>query len=414
MYPPVLVDIEWAGWGKKSYYLAVPEEDIQLIRGTAKDIKEQQDNKLRYYQQYPDFFNTIKSGATRMEIKDADPILRKEISYSPYPTPYLFNVLESLVFKQQLRRMDFAVASRIINAILLVTEGNDQYPITEETRENLDELKVQIMSRANNPLMMERLFMLFSNHTTKLTWIQPDVTALLDRAKYEQTNEEIYDALGFPKVLITGEGRSGASEIATWAIQPMMEELRSNLLEWMETLYEEAGDLNNFRNLPHAAFKPIRLQDFVKTAAVFQQAFIEGNISRTTRSESVGTDFETETELMKDEQELMKGLPNFPAMPYGAQPQMNTPQGHTGTPGIQGPDNGRPIGSQDSPVVPRSSGVRLGNTVQPTSRVKTVAELGGEALSDGEVINLMDKIAKDRGFVIDLETILDTPEMFND
>jgi hypothetical protein len=405
-YPPILVHIEWAGWGKKKYYLKVSDDDIKIIRN-AKKVKEQQKRRLELLQQYPDFFNEVANGADMVEIRDVDPILRKEISYSPYPTPYLFNVLESLVFKQQIRRMDFSVASRIINAILLVQEGSDMFPLTEETRENLDELKSQILARANNPLAMERLFMLFSNHTTKLTWITPDVQALLDQEKYRQTNEEIYDALGFPKILITGESRnSSGGDISTWSIQPQMEELRSNLKEWMVTIYEEAKELNKFKNIPDPNFKPIRLVDFVKNAAMFQQGFTEGNISRTTRSESLGTDFETEVELMKDERKLMEGLPEFPAMPYS--PVAPLVGGRSGMPGIQGPNNGRPQGSQNVPVNNRNSGVKPKGQ-QPVSRLKSVSE----DLSDDEVINLIDKVAKDRGISVTMDLLSRTGDLLD-
>jgi hypothetical protein len=408
-YPPILVHIEWAGWGKKKYYLKVSDEDKRIIRN-AKTVKEEQKRRLELLEQYPQYFNDVANGADMVEIKEVNAILRKEISYSPYPTPYLFNVLEALIFKQQLRRMDFSVASRIINAILLVQEGSDMFPLTEETRENLDELKTQILARANNPLQLERLFMLFSNHTTKLTWVTPDVAALLDQDKYRQTNEEIYDALGFPKILITGESsNSSGGDISTWAIQPQMEDLRSNLKEWITDIYEEAGDLNRFRNIPEPNFKPVRLVDFVKNAAMFQQGFTEGNISRTTRSESLGTDFETEVELMKDERKLMEGLPEFPAMPYSAVAPLVG--GRSGMPGIQGPNNGRPLGSQNVPVNNRNSGVKPKGQ-QPVSRLKSAAENEMD-LSDEEVINLIDKVAKDRGIIVNMEMFAKVGELLD-
>jgi hypothetical protein len=291
LYPPLLVNVVWASWGKKEYYLKLPKEDIKLIRNKGSNVKEQQLKYDMYLNYYPTFVQAIISGSDRVKI-DVDPILRKEVSFNPYPTPYLYNVLEALVFKQGLRRMDFAVITRVVNAILLVQEGSDNYPLTTETEKNLETLKTQILARAGDPRLLERLFFLFSNHTTKLTWIMPDVQALLDQEKYRQANEEISEGLGFARILVTGESRNaGASELSTWAIQPMMEELREMLIEWIETVYEEASELNNFRNTPQPAFTPIKLQDFVKTAAVFAQAYREGNVSRTTRDEMIGLDF---------------------------------------------------------------------------------------------------------------------------
>jgi hypothetical protein len=400
LYPPLLVDVRWAGWGQKSFWLKIPEKDIRLIRNRGSRIKEQQLKYQQWADNYPSFVNMIINGADSYEIKDSDPILRKEISISPYPTPYLFPVLEPLIFKQQLRRMDFAVASRVINAILLVKEGSDDFPLTEENSGNLDKLKEQIQARAGNPLLMERLFMLFTNHTTSLEWITPDIGALLNRDKYQQINEELEDGLGFTTVLLTGESRQAqASEVSTWAIQPQMEEFRSMAIEWMTDLYKEAKDRNSFSKVPAPKFTPIKLQDYVKTAAVFAALFGEGNVSRTTRDEMAGIDLETETELMKDEQKLLKGLPAFVPTPYSPAPPI---MGENGKPG-------RPIGSQNVPVNNRNSGVKPKGQ-KPLSKVKAENEWytnNIELMADEDVIELMTRVAQDRGIIITADDVID-------
>lgn len=398
LYPPLLVAVDWAGWGEKVYYLKIPTSDVRLLKSGGSRIKDQQARYEMFVNTYPWIVDEVKNGSDKIRIKDSDPILRKEISYSPYPTPYLFNVLEALIFKQQLRRMDYAVAARIINAILLVQEGNDNFPLTEETRENLDTLKTQVFARSANPAMAERLFALFTNHTTKLTWIVPDVAALLDQDKYRQTNEELAEGLGFAKILMTGESRNaGASEVSTWSIQPQMELFRTELLEWIQQVYVDFGERNSFRKIAKPLFKPVKLQDFVKTAAVFAQAFKEGNLSRTTRNDMLGLDFETEVELMKDEKELMKDLPAFPPMPYSPAP----PMGMGNNSQRFGPVGGRPQGSQNVPVNNRNTGVRPPGQA-PTSRV-AAEEI--ELLSDEELINLFNKVAEDRGLVITQELL---------
>lgn len=396
LYPPLLVEAKWAGWGTKTYWLKLPDKDVRLIRSGGGRIKENQAKYQAWEKNYPSFVQDIKNGSDSIQIKDVDPILRKEISVSPYPTPYLFPVLEPLIFKQHLRRMDFAVAARVINAILLVQEGDKDFPLTDENQGNLTELKNQIAGRAGNPALMERLFFLFSNHTTKLTWIQPDVQAMLNQEKYVEVNKELAEGMGFTSVLLTGESRQAqASEISTYAIQPQMEEFRSMALEWLIGVYRKGADLNNFsmQKLPAPTWKPIRLQDFVKTAATFAQAFKEGNISRTTRAESVGTDFETETELMRDEAQLMKGLPAYQPTPYSPPPPIM---------GAGGP--GRPAGSQNVPINNRNSGVKPPGQ-SPTSKI--AASLEEELWDDERVIELIDTIAQERGIIITPDDVID-------
>ena len=393
-YPPLLTYIEWIGWGKRAFYVKVESSDLKLIRG--KEIKNQQlKQRLQMYEtQFPMWVEDIRNGADKIQIPDPSYIMRKETSYSPYPTPYLYNVLEPLTYRQQLRRMDFAVASRVINAILLVQEGDKDFPVTEETRENLDELKSQILARANNPRLMERLFVLFSNHTTKLTWIHPDVSAMLSQDKYVQVNEELSEGLGFSGILVGGGAgsRGSAAEVSTWAVLPMMEQLRNELIDWVAKQYELIGDLNGFRNIPVPEFRPIKLQDSVKTAAVYAQAFKEGNISRTTRDDMLGLNFESEIELMKDELTSMKGMPAFPPMPYSP-----LPPGQGMAPG-QNPDsktiNGRPIGTQNPPTNKRNTGAPKPSGQQPVSK------LSAEIMEDEAVIDLINRIAESTGIEI--------------
>lgn len=394
LFPPQLILLQWTGWGKRTIWLKVADKDIALIRSQGGLVKDQQLLYRQWADLYPDYVSVIQSGADKIDITDkTDPILRKEVSYTPYPTPYMYNILEPLMYKDQLRRMDYAIASRVINAILLVQVGSDTFPVTEENQDIVDNLKHQLLARTGRPEQMERLFTLFADHTTKLTWIHPDVTALLNQEKYRQVNSELDEGLGFARILLTGTTTAGsggqASEVSTWAIQPQMEELREMFIEWMlESVYEVASDLNKFRSSPDPEFKPIKLQDFVKTAAVYAQLFKEGNISRTTRVDMSGLDFDTEIENMKDEGPKMKGLPAFQPTPYSPPPP------------VVG-QSGRPIGSQNVPINNRNSGVKPSGQA-PTSRVKAEASL----ISDDEFIRQLDILAQKQGVYITVEDVL--------
>lgn len=403
LYPPNLIQVEWVGWGKKNFYLKVPQKDLKLLRGSAGKIKKQQSQRVDMWtQNFPDIINIVGAGANLVELKEIDPILRKETSITPYPTPYLYNILEALIFKQQLRRMDFAVASRVVNAIMLVQEGDKDFPAVQENQGNINKLKAQIMGRTADPRLQERLFMLFTNHTTKITWITPDLTSLLEQDKYRQTNDEIGEGLGFAKILLTGESRNAqASEVSTWAIQPMMEEVRSALMEFMIPIYEEAAELNKFRNVSVPNFDPIRLQDYIKTAAVYAQLFKEGNISRTTRDQMAGIKFQDETERMTDEAKLMEPIPDVKPMPYDITDPENAVGPAGGGPGRPpgAPKGGRPTGSQNVPVNKRNQGVKPKGQ-QPTSRV---AASVNELLNDDELLELMNQTMEERGLVLDID-----------
>lgn len=400
LYPPKLIRVEWADWGAKDFYIEIPDADIRMIkRGDSNKIKSQQRKYKIWQEQYPELVKAVKNGEKFIKI-DTDAILRKEISFTQYPTPFLFNVLEALIYKQKIRQMDYAVASRIISAILLVTEGSDQFPITEDTRGNLDNLKRQIEYYGNNPAMAQRLFPLFSNHTTKLQWISPDVEAMLDQEKYKQVNTEIAEGLGFARILITGESQNAAaSEVSTWAIQPMMEELRDMFLEWLMPIYEQAAELNGFRYIPAPTFDPIRLQDFIKTAAVFSQAFKEGNISRTTRDIMLGIDFQSEVELMTDEKQIISDAKfgQFPEMPYN----VTVVPGTGGRPDGAANKGGRPIGTQNPPINKRNRGIKPPGQ-SPVSKLKSETA----PMSDEEFLEAVGELMESQGRNITLEDIM--------
>ena len=101
-------------------------------------------------------------------------------------------------------------------------------------------------------------------------------------------------------------------------------------------------------------------------------------------------DFNAEVELMKDELEIMKGMPPFPPMPYSPLPPgMGQPGMNPGGKSIYG----RPQGTQNVPINNRNTGVKPGGQ-QPVSR------LAAELMEDEEVLNLMTKIAESTGIEI--------------
>jgi len=123
-----------------------------------------------------------------------------------YPIPYLYPGLESYKHKRNLRRMDYSIASRVISAILHVKAGSDEFPLTEDQQDVLDDLESKFHWREGiSPTDIERVFTLFTNHTIELNWVFPDVEALLNDKKYDAVNKDIILALGFPRILITGE-----------------------------------------------------------------------------------------------------------------------------------------------------------------------------------------------------------------
>jgi len=307
---------------------AVPsDDDIQFIRnkGVYPDGTEDKETYQLLKQQYPEYVRAIRAGRIKFKLEDSHLIRRKPLDDSPYPTPYLLPALERLDHKRNLQKMDYAIAARVIAAILLFRMGSDDYPLTEDDHDQVLKLKQQLLWRGHieNP---ERLFQLFANHTLQIDWITPDVSALLDDKKYDAVNLDILFALGFPRILLTGEtARTGTStpEFALLSAAETIKSIRDAVMSWPKEVYKQMREKNNFKNIPYSAFEEIRLYDISKIIMISDILYQRGAISKSTFAKLGGFDFEhVELPARVHEDKLIKtaGITEFPLLPYSENP----------------------------------------------------------------------------------------------
>jgi len=224
-----------------------------------------------------------------------------------------------------------SIASRVIAAIQMIKLGNDDYPCTDET--DFVDIKNQMNYRTLSG-QSERIYQLFANHTLQIEWVYPDTAAMLNQEKYRSVEDDIISAFGFPRTLITGEtlrsNVQGGSDFAAFSPIATMETIRDKLIDWTIELYKEIRDANSFKNYPIPSFKPLRLYRLMDLSMIGQSLYMEGNISRQSRMEMVGLDYETEVERKKNEQQRFKdeGIPDAPAVPYSS-PEIGKKPGQT-------------------------------------------------------------------------------------
>ncbi len=275
---------------------------------------------------YPEVIGAIRRGESRVVLDNAFLIRRRNKTYDPYPTPYLLAALESLAFKRNLKKMDYSVASRVISAIQLIKLGNDEYPITEDDDDLLEDLKKEMLWR-NNSKNIDRVFQLFANHTLEIDWIFPDTDAMLNREKYEAVNQDIFYALGFPRILVSGEtARSATSqaEFAMFSPAESMKRLRDHLLTWVDLLIDKIQEENNLEHKVMARFEELRLYDISKLATVAALLYENNALSLTSLANSAGYDFDKEAIMKKHEREVMEEyeIPEFPPKPFSPKPDI--------------------------------------------------------------------------------------------
>lgn len=322
------ITIEYSMLGPElSYYVQIPQELIHFIQSGGTYPDGNRDSALFQKLQilYPEFISEVLEGSTKVLLHNDLIFRRKPQTDTPYPIPYLESALESLYHKRNLRRMDYSIAARVIGAILLFRLGDKDFPLTEENRDELEELKSQIFWRDGMGKNVERIFQLFSNHTLQIDWIMPDTNALLADAKYKDINQEIIFSLGFPRILITGESeRTGTSDPQFAMMSPMktMETFRDNIVSVLQYVINEVARQNNLKYTPVISFKPINLVAFKDFFDALNSLYTGGNVSRQTFAEFIGVNWEDEMYKKEEENKLLKEkqLGEFAPQPFSNQP----------------------------------------------------------------------------------------------
>lgn len=311
-----------------SYFVILPDELIWFLTHGGQYPGGNKDEKL--YKElltlYPEFVQQVQEGHKEILLENDLIVRRRPLTDNPYPTPYLNRSLEAFKHKRNLRRMDYAIASRVISAIQLVKLGNDEFPLTEDDEEAFDEIKKQMVHSKSFGKDIDRIFQLFGNHTLTIEWIYPPIEALLDDAKYNEVNQDIFFGLGFPRILTTGETlRTGSSDPEFASVSPTktMENMQKDLITIADGIVKEISVMNGFKNIPTIRFSKINISTFKNFVEAMNSLYETGNISRTSYDDAFGYNWEDEVDRKEFEnKELEKrGLEEFSPMPFSNQPK---------------------------------------------------------------------------------------------
>lgn len=317
--------------GKVSYFTEVPDSMKFFImgKGTYQDGTEDKELYQRLVETMPEFVEKVKRGDTKILLENPLIIRHTVMTGNPYPIPYLYPALESLKHKRNLRRMDYAVASRVITAIQKITLGNDEFPLTEDNEDQLEKLRTEMLWREKaDAADIERIFQIFGNHTLSIEWICPPVEALLDDTKYKNVNGDIMIALGFPRIMITGETeRSFTSdpEIATLSPVQTMERIREVFLPMLRRIIDIIIVDNNLGATDISIqFSPINMVGVTAFVEGLQALYDTGNLSREDFAAAFGFDIYDQLKKRLDEKDILEeyNLEEFAPVPHSNEPKI--------------------------------------------------------------------------------------------
>lgn len=314
----------------ESYFVEIDSELITFVTNKGQYADGEQDKEL--YQEilklYPEFIAAIRRGETSIKLDNPYVLKRRPVLDSPYPVPYLLPALEAMKHKRNIRRMDYALASRAIGAIQHFKLGTDEFPLLEGDEEEIDNMKNQMFWRNAADAYQDRIFQFFTNHTVSIEWIIPPLDALLDAQKYDEINSSILQALGFPKILITGEvQRTGTTDADIAILSPIksMEYLRRKVIRIIKNIFSKISSENGFNEIPEVEFSPMNLVGFKDYVAGVNKLYESGNMSRTDYARTFGVNFSDSMSKLSEDNKMIEqfGLTEFAPLPNSRVP-LNT------------------------------------------------------------------------------------------
>jgi len=196
-------------------------------------------------------------------------VFYKKQDYEPFAVPMGFPVLADLSFKDELKKMDMAIARTMQQAILLVTMGTDP-----------DKGGVN----QKNLLSMQKLFenqsvgrVLIADYTTKAEFVVPKIAELMSPQKYEVFNQDIN--MGLNNILVGGEkfaNQSNKVEVFLARLEAARQTfLKTFLIPEIKRIAKSMG----FRSCPEPRLSEISLKDDTLKDKVYTRLYELGVLS---------------------------------------------------------------------------------------------------------------------------------------
>jgi hypothetical protein len=334
------------------------DQEFVTIKGSAlKDIKELLDiSPAQLTEAQKLIINNLPSEVKKaaQDGKDLflDPKLVGAIDYKKqpyelYPYPRGARAFESMEYKKSLRQADYSTLDGITNYLLVITIGNDNFPV-----KSMDKLEA-VAALFNTP---SKSFDVVWDHTLKVERVEPSkVGDILGQDKYKQVNDDITGAFGVIRALIDGVGDPTSSS-ADLAVKSVIEEInyaRELVKEWIYAEYTDVAESLSFDRYPKVRFDTMVLKNELLAMNVIQGLIDRRIISYRRGHELLGFDHEAvASELTEEKEQVLAGNFGIIGSPYNPkaspfvsdniQDEQRTPKGT--------PSEGRPKGRKaDTP-----------------------------------------------------------------
>jgi hypothetical protein len=279
VYGPLLFDQEIMQLQISSLFMGVMSDNSNLYADVLKKLPKE-------------LSDAIKNGSALITL-DPDRctrITRKKQPYERYASPFLERVFEPVLYKQKLRQMDMSTIEGLVNQLVTVTVGNDDYPATEDDLKSIAEL-FQTPSKA---------YTVFWNHTLEVKFHKPEGLDTLTQDKYKQVNEDIIAGLGISRVLLDGQGSNFSTAwVSILSMIERLENAREKVGFWLENEYKKIAEENGFKTYPKVRFNKMNLREDTYIQDVLLAMYDRGLIDAEDVLTETGRDYESIVDMKK-------------------------------------------------------------------------------------------------------------------
>jgi hypothetical protein len=244
-------------FGSDSLGMKIPTLLASSIKNPKTDVEKDFVKKLP-----AEVVQAVKKRGTNLVKLDMDRIYvdyYKKDDWEDWGTPFLYGVLEDVMFKEKMRLADMAALDGVINVIRLWKLGNSDQQILP-TVTAVDKL-IDILQHNQGGGVMDLVW----DDMIDLTVEYPPTDKILGPDKYVSVNNDIVRGLGIPDSLIGGSdlGTRNAQSafVQLKTLVERLEYVRSRAVRWMQGELRLVADAMGFKKIPAINFGIMSLRD---------------------------------------------------------------------------------------------------------------------------------------------------------
>lgn len=261
--PADIQSIGSASFISPRYVKVLNDFEMQVLTNPKSEEEKELAKKIQEFGQLQETVKTAQSQTYLVFYLDPDKVkavFYKKQPYEPFGVPMGFPVLQDINWKQELKNIDMAISRTIMQAVLLVTMGNDE--IGMPTAKQINNLKEIFQNESVGRILI-------TDYTTQAKFVIPEVEKILDPKKYQIVNEDIKNGLN--NILIGEEKYANSSTKVEMFLARLKHARETFLNEFLIPEIKSIGADLGFKSLPTPRFKDADFRDDPNSARIYSR-----------------------------------------------------------------------------------------------------------------------------------------------